>query len=253
MSLEYWVIVDERLAYHKYLASDKTLKSMPVVESSSTKEPDIAIFDQAFAYSDSDDPLTSVTIIEFKKPDNDTKNPINQIGEYIDEIKKGRKKKANGQSFNVTDGTMFRGYVICDLTDKMRTHCMNSGLAPTADNLGYSGYNQMRRAFLFIILMIVFANNSHWYEYVLKVLPGAIIETVSYLFFKQSSETRNRASDFLNRLRNDEQISKSIVIADSINNEELKSLIKAKIALHICGINEVQGLNNFIEKSDSNI
>lgn len=99
--------------------------------------------------------------------------------------------------------------------------------------------------FLFIILMIVFANNSHWYEYVLKVLPGAIIETVSYLFFKQSSETRNRASDFLNRLRNDEQISKSIVIADSINNEELKSLIKAKIALHICGINEVQGLNNF--------
>lgn len=107
--------------------------------------------------------------------------------------------------------------------------------------------------FLFIIFMIVFANNAHWYEYVLKVLPGAIIEAVSYLFFKQSSETRNRASDFLNRLRNDEQISKSIVIADSINNEELKSLIKAKIALHICGINEVQGLNNFFEKSDSNI
>ncbi len=144
-------IVDERLAYHKYLASDKTLKSMPVVDSSSTKEPDIAIFDQAFAYSDSDDPLTSVTIIEFKKPDNDTKNPINQIGEYIDEIKKGRKKKASGQSFNVTDGTMFRGYVICDLTDKMRTHCMNSGLAPTADNLGYSGYNQMRRAYIEVI------------------------------------------------------------------------------------------------------
>lgn len=107
--------------------------------------------------------------------------------------------------------------------------------------------------FLFIIFMIVFANNAHWYEYVLKVLPGTIIEAVSYLFFKQSSETRNRASDFLNRLRNDEQISKSIVIADSINNEELKSLIKAKIALHICGINEVQGLNNFFEKSDSNI
>ena len=47
-------IVDERLAYHRYLASDKTLRSMPVVESDSTKEPDIAIFDQAFAYSDSD-------------------------------------------------------------------------------------------------------------------------------------------------------------------------------------------------------
>lgn len=93
--------------------------------------------------------------------------------------------------------------------------------------------------------MILFANNSQWYEYILKVIPGVIIEAVSYLFFKQSSETRARASDFLNRLRNDEQISKSITIADSIGNDELKSLIKAKIALHICGINELQDLNDF--------
>ena len=99
--------------------------------------------------------------------------------------------------------------------------------------------------FVFIVLMILFANNSQWYEYILKVIPGVIIEAVSYLFFKQSSETRARASDFLNRLRNDEQISKSITIADSIGNDELKSLIKAKIALHICGINELQDLNDF--------
>lgn len=105
--------------------------------------------------------------------------------------------------------------------------------------------------FIFIILMILYANNSQWYEYILNVLPGMIIEVVSYLFFKQSSETRNRASDFLNKLRNDEQISKSIAIADSIKNDELKSFIKAKIALHICGINESQGLNNFFENIDS--
>lgn len=105
--------------------------------------------------------------------------------------------------------------------------------------------------FLFIILMILFANNEHWYEYILNVLPGSIIEAVSYLFFKQSSEIRNRASDFLNRLRNDEQISRSIVIADSINNEELKSLIKAKIALHICGINESNSLNKFFESNNN--
>lgn len=107
--------------------------------------------------------------------------------------------------------------------------------------------------FLFIIFMMIFANNEQWYEYVLKVLPGAIIETVSYLFYKQASETRNRASDFLNRLRNDEQISRSIVIADSINNEELKSLIKAKVALHICGINDTQEINNFFGNNDSKI
>lgn len=139
-------IVDERLAYHKYLASDKTLKSMPVIDSNSTKEPDIAVFDMAIAYSDSDDPLSTVTIVEFKKPDNDSKNPLNQVGEYIDLIRSGKKKKANGQSFSITSGTLFRCYVICDLTDRMRTHCLNSALLPTADNLGYTGFNQARNA-----------------------------------------------------------------------------------------------------------
>jgi hypothetical protein len=36
----FWII-DERLAFHDYLASDKTLKSMPVTGSDSTKEPDV--------------------------------------------------------------------------------------------------------------------------------------------------------------------------------------------------------------------
>lgn len=144
-------LVDERLAYHKFLASDKTLKSMPVIDTQSKKEPDIAIFDQAFAYSDNDEPFSSITIIEFKKPDNDSKNPINQVGEYIDLIRTGKKKKTNGQSFNVTDGTIFRCYIICDLTDKMRTHCMNGGLFPTADNMGYAGYNPGRRSYIEVI------------------------------------------------------------------------------------------------------
>ena len=144
-------IVDERLAYHKYLASDKTLKSIPFIESNSTKEPDIAIFDQAFAYSDSEEPFTTVTIVEFKKPDNDSKNPVNQVGEYVDLIRQGKKKKANGQSFSITDGTIFRCYVICDLTDKMRTHCLNSGLVPTADNLGFAGFNQVRHSYIEVV------------------------------------------------------------------------------------------------------
>ena len=142
-----WVI-DERLAYHKFLASDKTLKSMPLISSESCKEPDIAVFDHAFAYSDSDEPFNSVTIIEFKKPD---KNPINQVGEYVDKIRQGLKKKLNGQSFNVTEGTVFRCYIICDLTDKMRTHCKNSSLLVTPDNLGYSGYNQSRHSYIEVI------------------------------------------------------------------------------------------------------
>lgn len=144
-------IVDERLAYHQYLASDKTLQSMPVIESNSRKEPDIAVFDRALAYSDTDEPFSTVTIIEFKKPDNDNKNPVNQVGEYVDLIRAHKKKRANGLDFAVTDGTLFRCYVICDLTDKMRSHCRNASLSLMPDGLGYAGFNQDRHAYVEVI------------------------------------------------------------------------------------------------------
>lgn len=59
-----WVI-DERLAYHRFLASDKTIKSLPDVDSSSIKELDIAVFDRAFAFSENDAPLNTITISYF--------------------------------------------------------------------------------------------------------------------------------------------------------------------------------------------
>ena len=144
-------LVDERLAYHHYLASDRTLKSMPVIDSRSTKEPDIAVFDRAFAYADSDEPFSAVTIIEFKKPDNDSSDPIRQVGKYVDLIREGKKRRSDGQKFTVTDGTTFRCYIICDLTDKMCSYCRDGGLLPTADKMGYTGYNQARQAYIEVI------------------------------------------------------------------------------------------------------
>ena len=91
--------------------------------------------------------------------------------------------------------------------------------------------------FAFIIIMIV--NNTHdmeWFDYVVKILPGVIIEAISALFFQQSKEIRDRATEFFNRLREDDKIDRSIDIAESITDESLKSEVKAKIALHISGI-----------------
>lgn len=45
-------IIDERLAYHNFLASDKQMKSIPVIDSDSGDRIDIAIFDQAISFSD---------------------------------------------------------------------------------------------------------------------------------------------------------------------------------------------------------
>ena len=92
--------------------------------------------------------------------------------------------------------------------------------------------------FIFILIVLLLQQNKVWYDYILNLLPGAIIEAVSILFLNQTNAVRERSSDFLNRLREDNQITKAIIIADSITDEVLKSEVKAKIAIHICGINE---------------
>ena len=93
--------------------------------------------------------------------------------------------------------------------------------------------------FAFIIAMVIFSQSSHWYEYIVNILPGGIIEAVSVLFFSQSRETRERASDFLNRLREDRQYEKAISIIESIDNDDLKAKLKAEISLHLCGIENI--------------
>lgn len=144
-------IVDERLAYHKFLASDKTIKSLPGIDSKSRKEIDIAIFDQAFAFSEDDGPLNTITIIEFKKPDNKQDNPINQMGGYIDEIVAGRKVRASGLAFGDCSKTCFRCFAICDMTPKMQFHCKNAGFQETPDGMGYYGYQSARNAYYEVI------------------------------------------------------------------------------------------------------
>lgn len=104
--------------------------------------------------------------------------------------------------------------------------------------------------FIFIIVMVYNASASVWYDYVVRVLPGVIIEAVSVLFFSQSRETRERSSDFLNRLREDRQYEKGIAIAESISDEELKSTLKAEIALRLCGINDINIFENRSDDSD---
>ena len=65
-------LVNERLAFHNYLASDKTLTSMPITGSTSTKEPDLLalhVYDNPILVSEGSKlPLASITVVELKKP-----------------------------------------------------------------------------------------------------------------------------------------------------------------------------------------
>ena len=92
--------------------------------------------------------------------------------------------------------------------------------------------------FVFIVIVILLSTDSAWYEGLINAIPGIVIEAISVLFFTQSKETRQQSSDFLNRLRQDRQYEKSIAIANEIQDEQLKSKLKAEIALHLCGISK---------------
>lgn len=149
-------IIDERLSYHNYLASDKSMSSIPVIDSSGGKEMDIAIFNQAFAYGEDDNPFNSITIIEFKKPNRDDfkpddKNPINQVLGYVSDIKAGKKMRVKGRPFGNVANAAFYCYVIADLTPSMKEDALNAGLIATPDAEGYFGYNTGRGAYVEVI------------------------------------------------------------------------------------------------------
>jgi len=149
-------IIDDRLAYHTFLSSDKQMKSLPVIESDSQKRMDIAIFDEAISFSEKTDDFNSISIIEFKKPNrNDLKqesqDPIRQVLSYVKDIRDGTAKKANGRPFVNAKEAAFYCYIIADLTDTMRDNARYANLQLMPDGDGYYGFNSAEKAYIQVI------------------------------------------------------------------------------------------------------
>ncbi|MBC3763437.1 ATP-binding protein [Quadrisphaera oryzae] len=152
-------IVDERLAFHDYLASDKTLRSMPITMSDSTTEPDIVatrlVDAPVLAAEGQRLPLTSIVVVEIKRPmrkdATEDKNPITQCLDYVKRIREGGVKTAAGRPIPPTHEPPAFCYIIADLTEKMIERCDVSNLRPTHDNLGYFGFNDRHRAYIEVI------------------------------------------------------------------------------------------------------
>jgi hypothetical protein len=139
-----WML-DEKLSYHKYLASDKSFKQIEETTSDSQERPDIIVFNKPFVFSNDDKPYGSIVLIEFKRPMRDdytdTENPILQINKYAREIIEGEAKDKNGREFDIRKNTPIYAYIICDLTKKLKGFAKDSGykLLPSGD--GYFSFN----------------------------------------------------------------------------------------------------------------
>ena len=155
-------IIDERLVFHHYLASDKTFKSMEVTDCDSNRRPDILIdnvFDNPLLVSEKDNPpFATLRIVEFKRPMRDniepedsTKNPIDQCISYVEKIRQGKITTKNGRPINVSEEIPAYCYVICDLTSSMQSVCRRHDFKKTYDSLGYFGYKSELKIYFEII------------------------------------------------------------------------------------------------------
>jgi hypothetical protein len=155
-----WVI-DERLAFHAYLASDKPLSSMPITGSEDNKEPDIAalnIFDNPLLVSEGSRlPLASIIVVEIKRPmrndarQGETKDPIEQALGYLKRIRRGSVSTPNGRP--IPESTSIPGfcYVLCDLTPTVQERCIMHDAILTSDGLGYFFYHKGFSAYVEVI------------------------------------------------------------------------------------------------------
>ena len=148
-------IIDERLAYHAYLASDLPLQSASILVNDSLSRPDIMLFDRALTFAEDETVLSSLVIVEFKKPDRSNfqkEDPIEQVYRLIREIKGGHFKDYRGLEIKVQSATIpAYAYVICDTTREVEIIAENRSLSRTPDNLGYFGYNPTLSAYVEVI------------------------------------------------------------------------------------------------------
>lgn len=138
-------LIDERLSYHSFLASDKTFNSIPEITSTENDRSDLLIYNEAFAFSDSKKaPHNSFTIVELKKPQrddykdyDDSKNPVEQSEKYIELLLEGKVKGRNGRVVEVDRRTPFYVYIICDIRPSLQKILERREFELTPDGMGW--------------------------------------------------------------------------------------------------------------------
>lgn len=139
-------ILDDRLAFYNFFASDRPIKS--VSESDSSREPDIALFyDSCIAWRESDRSCETVILVEFKRPGldafTDKNDPLMQLMDYVTLFKSG--KTVRDRKGNVISGlgsnTSFHCYIVADLTAGLRKR-LRGRFDSTPDGKGLFGYTR---------------------------------------------------------------------------------------------------------------
>lgn len=126
-------LLDERLSMVEWIASDVPInKHHVLIDGDCGKEPDLVFYNLAYADEDSEaaNGYSEIHVVEFKRPIEFKNDPVEQIQNYIFDIKKSKVFKleqVNGQfstsnrRVKVAQNAMYYGYVVFDLSQVEHT------------------------------------------------------------------------------------------------------------------------------------
>lgn len=148
-------LIDDRLAYYEFWASDKRVKDF-VEGSQSKNRPDVILFEGStlFQRPGADQP---VVIVEFKRPAredySDSENPIAQLYNYIRDLRQKKVVSKDGIIItSITDETPFFCYVIADITPKLEHWLDNQQIKNRIPGgRGFFGYHPGFRAYIEVL------------------------------------------------------------------------------------------------------
>ena len=148
-------LIDDRLAYYDFWASDENIKKF-ASESSRSDRPDLMLFEGSnlLHREGTDQP---VVIVEFKRPARkeytDDENPIKQVYDYIRELKENRITDNDGNLItSIGETTPFFCYLVCDITPRLKAILEDYGInQELPGGRGYFGYNKSRCAYVEVL------------------------------------------------------------------------------------------------------
>lgn len=150
-------LLDERLAYNTYIASDKPFSQIPGFESTSGKQKRKRTDIYAYTYgtvepNDTRSPYRSLDVFEFKRPMrddyNNNENPYDQVEEYLEIIRHGHAKAKDGRVFSVIEGGLIYCHVICDFTPTLTDMLRRKDFRQVGTEEWYIKFHQVFNAFV---------------------------------------------------------------------------------------------------------
>ncbi|MFY0253828.1 ATP-binding protein [Chitinophaga sp. 30R24] len=153
-------LIDERLSYHYYLASDKVLNQIPILHDIESRDRlDLLIFNSSFAFVNDEAPHNSFVIVEFKRPElnnfsssSEKKNPVDQVISYIRTIRENGATDRRGKLIQLDkDKTPFYAYIICDFNQSLTKVLEDRDYTRTPDNLVFFYFHEKYNAYIEVI------------------------------------------------------------------------------------------------------